>query len=277
MGIKQERPRDTGWEDDFSRADDAISQHRDLLKSRFPLDTAPVKPRRRIHPVATILAVAIGAVVWADPSYRNDQLATAVGQQLKVDLPDGSHIALNTDTRLDISWHIRSRQVTLRQGQALFDVAHQAYRPFTVDAGDALVTVLGTMFDVWRKPDSVKVTVLRGLVRVDQHGATALLAENQQATAGAALSGAISVDATAQTGWRDGKLVFERVALREALAEMQRYTNNRIVLVDGKLGGTPLSGVFDIARADGMLDLLPAILPVTVIRDGKGAVQVRAR
>lgn len=276
--MKRDRQLKTGPEDDFSQADDAISQHRDSLKARFPLAPVPLRTRRSQLPVMLgLLAVAIGALVWADPSYRTDRLATAVGQQLNAELADGSHIALNTDTQLDISWHLRSRRVILYRGQALFDVEHQAYRPFTVDAGHALVTVVGTMFDVWRKPDAVKVTVLRGRVRVDQHGSTTFLTENQQSTAAASLSDASTVDAVAQTGWKDGKLILDRVALRDALAEMQRYTRNHIALSDGKLGSTPVSGVFDIRRADGMLDLLPSILPVSVIRDGKGDIQVRPR
>jgi transmembrane sensor len=254
----------------------ALDHYRDLLMERFPLP-AP-RPRRRKAPLLlALLMVAAVSVWWADPAYRTEQLTTAVGQQMKVDLADGSHVALNTETRLELAWHLRSRRVTLQQGQALFDVEHKFYRPFTVDAGTTHVTVVGTMFDVWRKPQSVQVTVLRGRVQVRSDGAPLYLTANQQTqVVGQQLAQVTSVDAATETVWQDGKLIFDRTPLRDVLQEMQRYSENRIAPVDETLGRMQVSGVFQIARAEAMLDLLPTILPVTVTR-ARDTITIRAR
>ena len=267
---------------DFQPAEQVIARHRDVLMERFPLPPASAaKPRRRGKLVlAAVVAAAAGvAVLWADPAYRTDYLSTPVGHQLTAGLADGSRIVLNTDTRLDIAWHLRSRRVQLHTGQALFDVEHKTYRPFTVEAGDTRVTVVGTMFDVWRKPESVQVTVLRGRVKVQSGGEPVYLTENQQVQAvGQQVSAVAAVDAATQTVWKDGKLMFDRTPLRNALQEMQRYISTRIAPVDDELGSLRVSGVFDTARADAMLDLLPAILPVAVARDGSnGVVRIKAR
>jgi transmembrane sensor len=266
----------TGTAPQSDVTEQALDHYRDLLMERFPLP-AP-RPRRRRAPLLLALVIATGASVWwADPAYRTEQLATAVGQQMKVELADGSHVMLNTETRLELAWHLRSRRVTLQQGQALFDVEHKEYRPFTVNAGTTHVTVVGTMFDVWRKPQSVQVTVLRGRVQVRTDGAPLYLTENQQTRAvGQQLMPVTGVDAATETVWKDGKLIFERVPLRDVLQEMQRYSENRIAPVDEAVGRMQVSGVFQTARAEAMLDLLPAILPVTVTR-ARDTVTIRAR
>jgi transmembrane sensor len=259
-------------------ADQTIAEHRDLLMERFPLP-ARVSRRPRNRRMA-LVALTLAAIVvwWSDPAYRTEHLTTAIGQHTEVELADGSHIHLNTDTQLDLSWHLRSRRVQLQRGQALFNVEHTVYRPFMVDANDTRVTVLGTMFEVWRKPDLVQVTVLRGRVKVQTRNEAIYLSENQQTHATLQhIAAPVTVDAAMKTAWKDGKLIFDRTPLKDALQEMQRYTRTNIAAVDDALGNIPVSGVFDTARAENMLDLLPAILPVSVTRDGSDIVRIRAR
>jgi transmembrane sensor len=63
-----------------------------------------------------------------------------------------------------------ARRVTVHDGQALFDVAHDSARPFLITAGDETVRVVGTKFDVRRRDGQLTVTVLRGLVEVSTDG-----------------------------------------------------------------------------------------------------------
>lgn len=270
-----------------TEADDAIAQHRETLMARFPLPAATTvvrahrthRTRRRAGGAVLAVAVLGGLALWVDPVYRTDHLQTAVGQQLHAELADGSQLVLNTATSLDVEWRLRSRQVKLHAGQALFDVEHKVVRPFVVLAGDTRVTVVGTRFEVWRQPASVRVTVLRGRVEVQAgvDGEPAYLGPDQQLlSSGQHLSAPERVDAAGQTVWQDGKLVFERTPLREALLDLQRYSKATIAPVGADIGALRVSGVFDTARADTMLDLLPSILPVTVTRRADGSVQVLA-
>lgn len=258
----------------------AIERHREQLKQRFPLTPlqGPLKRRHSRSAAIVLMLLAAGALWWADPAYRSERLATSVGQQVTAALADGSRVVLNTGSKVDIAWHLRSRRVTLASGQALFDVAHSRWRPFTVAAGDTRVEVVGTMFDVWRQEDAVRVTVLRGLVKVSNGRATTLLRRNQQTSTGAGqLSLPAAVDAALQTAWKDGKLVFDRTPLQAALREMQRYHAMAIAPLDASLAGLRVSGVFDIRRAGAMPDLLPSILPVSVSRDENGVVHISQR
>ncbi|MGH8443839.1 MAG: FecR domain-containing protein, partial [Solimonas sp.] len=121
-------PDDAG---DEARAEQALQRHRDALRERFPLpDADALAPRPRRLPKKTVLGalavlLAAGALWSADPAYRREHYETAVGARQAVALADGSTLTLNTGTRLDVSWHLRSRRVALLRGEALFDVAHE--------------------------------------------------------------------------------------------------------------------------------------------------------
>jgi len=210
---------------------------------------------------------------------RSEQFATAIGEQQQFRLADGSQVSLNTDTAMRISWHLRSRDVDLQRGQALFDVTSERWRPFQVRAAHTKVHVLGTRFEVWRHADAVHVTVLRGRVKVSGAGGNTELGPGQQVVAHAgAFTPVRLVDAARTSSWQNGKLVFDRVPLRDALQEVQRYSRHTISLDDPALGELLVSGdCFDATHAEAVLDLLPTILPVTLRRDTSGTIHVAAR
>ncbi|WP_395445607.1 FecR family protein [Caulobacter sp. UC70_42] len=112
-------------------------------------------------------AVALVVAPWGEILPASDTLyTTAKGENRAIALADGSHIDLNTDSHLSVRLEKDARRVTVHEGQALFDVAHDAARPFLITAGDETVRVLGTKFDVRRRDGQLTVTVLRGLVEV---------------------------------------------------------------------------------------------------------------
>lgn len=262
-------------------AEDALAQHRDTLKELFPLPEIKKPRKKKTAANATLLLAMIAAgLLWLDPAYRSEQHATVIGQRADITLADGSKLTLNTDTQLEVSWHLRSRRVALRQGQALFSVAKAAYRPFTVAAGKADIRVVGTVFDVYRQQDHVTVTVEEGKVQVTSKAASGhmrtMLTANQQITMSAdgALQPAHDINPANSLAWRDGKLVFEQTPLSQAIAEIQRYRREPIRLQSAALGKLRFSGVFAIDNTDKLLQLLPDILPVKVKQQKDGSLLV---
>jgi transmembrane sensor len=272
--------------------DEALDAGRDTLKALFPLPPARAKaaPRRTGRTVGAALALVFAtlACLWVlDPAYRHEQFASAVGERRQLELADGSRLTLDTGTELAVSWHLRSRRVELRQGRARFAVAKAVVRPFEVDASRAQVRVVGTVFDVRRDPAAVQVVVYEGKVEVRRAGE----AQAALVTPGRALrvgndsgngqpAAAQPVDIDAAGGWQQGRLVFSRTPLSQALAEMQRYRREPVRLREDParpIGELALSGTFDSAQTDRALDLLPRILPVQVARLPDGTVEVRAR
>ncbi|MET0373014.1 MAG: FecR domain-containing protein, partial [Rhizorhabdus sp.] len=140
-----------------------------------------------------------------------DRHETRRGQQSVTRLADGSSIALNTDTRLDVSVGSKRRLVNFIEGEALFTVARDETRPFIVDLGNARVEVLGTAFNIRKRTDVVELTVTHGLVSV-------IAADGQSTRVGAGKTTLIRPDVVAMTDL-DETLLRQRVAWQDGYIE----------------------------------------------------------
>lgn len=118
---------------------------------------------------AAVALLVVTSFFWL---FRPTVVSAPYGLTEALTLPDGSHVELASGSTLRYHWLGRSeaRHVTLT-GEAFFDVAHDADRPFVVEAFNADVTVLGTRFNVAAWPDDLRpetiVTLESGRVRVD--------------------------------------------------------------------------------------------------------------
>lgn len=228
-----------------------------------------MRPRREPgwrHARPTIWALALAAVAapllallalrLADPVY-----ATGVGEQRLVRLADGSRVHVNTDSRVRVDFDRGTRRLVLVRGEAFFDVAHDASRPFIVAAGEAEVRALGTRFGVRRSPEGVRVTLLEGVVRVAAEDAAAwTLSPNQQLTVRPDGQGQVRrTDAALSTSWTTGRLYFRSTPLAQAVAEVNRYGERKIELDAATFAARPVSGVFDIGDTEGFVRAVTAL------------------
>ncbi|SUD31871.1 putative transmembrane sensor [Pseudomonas fluorescens] len=264
---------------DLSPEDEAIARFREDLKQRFPLPPpVPAKNKRPTGKALGLLLLAIVAgVAWIDPAYRSEDFASQVGQRQALQLADGTQVLLDSNTQMTITWHLRSRQVELKTGQALFEVAPMVYRPFLVDAGLAVVRVVGTRFNVRRQEQDVQVTVAEGkvAVRASATGSVAALEPGQQLRLHKGQEVLVRrVDVGDVTAWQQSRLVFESTPLEEVIDTLQRYHRQPIRLMDARLARLPVSGVFDSGHVDRLLALLPGILPLSVSTAADGSVLI---
>jgi transmembrane sensor len=171
------------------------------------------------------------------------EIVTARGQRATVELRDGSHVTLGADSRLSIpaDFGEATRTVTL-DGEAYFDVVHDARRPFDVRTGFAVTRVLGTRFGVRGESDveSVDVVVASGKValrRLDDSTTAVVLTDGQRARIGP--SGAAEIDrevaADRWLAWTTGELVFDRTPLSEVVRTLERWYDVRVVLDDSTI------------------------------------------
>lgn len=207
------------------------------------------KPRRLapivVAGLATAMAVAlvVGFTMWeARGVYR-----TGVGEQNVIQLADGSRIRLDTDTQLKVRYSDGERHIDLTKGQAFFEVAHDPGRPFVVSTSDASVTAVGTVFEVRRIDGETRVVLVSGAVDVAQSRpgvAPQRLNPNQQSAIGKGQARVSAVDAAVATSWTEGELVFVDTPLADAVAEMNRYLVDPIVLDAPTAARTSINGVF---------------------------------
>lgn len=210
---------------------------------------------------------------------RGTLIETAAGERLTITLDDGTEVTLNTRTQLEVRYSAGERVVALVEGQALFDVAHDASRPFIVDAGDQRVRALGTQFDVRRAEAGVEVTLLEGRVVVEELGlARSTAAEPEPVHVAELAPGEQFISATAElqaeirdadiervTSWRRGRMVFRDTSLAEAVAEANRYAVRQIVLADEEMAALRISGSFPTDQVDAFVEALTIYFPLEEI------------
>lgn len=209
--------------------------------------------------VAACLAALIGfgALWWSLDDAG--AYATRTGEQKVATLEDGSRIALNTDTQVDVRFDSGRRRIELDRGEAMFEVAHDAARPFVVVAGDTRIEAIGTVFTVRRTNDDVIVTLIKGKVAVSNQrpgarGASdvrVVLQPGEKLTEphdGPSRIEPESVEVA--TAWRRGQTVFRETPLGAAVSELNRYGGPPIVIDDPRVAALPVSGVFSTNAAD---------------------------
>lgn len=223
---------------------------------------------------AAALALAVFAGITAAPSApgigppaiharQQQTFRTGVGQRTTVTLSDGSVVTLDTDTVLRTSDAGRERRMYLDRGRAFFRVAKDPSRPFIVAAAGRTVTALGTAFDVRVGPREFEVTLVEGKVRVEQP--RALLRPSQAAD----LKAGYQIEATStrewvvrptdvvrDTGWVQGRLTFVDQPLSEVAAEMNRYSDKKIVLEDSEVGRQPVVAVLKPGDLDSFVKMV---------------------
>ncbi|MET0265638.1 MAG: FecR domain-containing protein [Duganella sp.] len=256
---------------------------------------AAMAPRAALATVA-LSAAGGGLLTWRhwqqQPLYAGN-FQTQRGQQQDITLPDGSMLRLDTDTRIAVALYRERREVRLLGGQAVFHVHGDATRPFEVLAGAVRVTVVGTRFSVRHTPeiagaDDVQVAVEEGRVRVaadavassPTQGLALELGAGQRVAADASGKlGAIGqVEAAGIAPWREGRISFDNTPLGQVLAELGRYSSTGLLVRDPAVAALRITGTFDPHRPDNFRRMLPKVLPVTLQRDGDGAMtEIMAR
>lgn len=154
-------------------------------------------------------------------------LSTPRGGEYQLRLPDGSLVRLNaaSSIRFPTSFSQEKRIVTIT-GEAYFEIAEDAQRPFVVRKGDMEIQVLGTSFDVNAYDDepAIKVTLLEGKVRVasgpDQ---SAILRPGQQARIGRDIAVASDVSIDEAVAWKNGKFRFNVTGIQEVMRQIARW------------------------------------------------------
>ncbi|PRA53046.1 iron dicitrate transport regulator FecR [Ochrobactrum sp. MYb68] len=200
---------------------------------------------------------------------------TSTAQQKTVRLDDGSTVVMNGNSAFSMELNRRERRIFLFEGQALFQVAKDALRPFIVEANGGETRAVGTEFDIDIRPRQVVITVSEGIVDVssgvrttEADGHSVRAHANQRVTyrPDGAPSAPEEIDADVETAWRRGKLIFNAKPLGDVVAALSRYRSGKILIADNQLSSLEVTGVFDLAQPETVLDTIEKTLPVSVTR-----------
>jgi transmembrane sensor len=219
-------------------------------------------PARALAACAGLLLLFLGGwFYWRDPG-----LATRAGEQRTLTLEDGTRVYLNTASRMHVHYDATSRRVDLDEGEAYFEVAKHADWPFVVIAGGRQVVARGTAFLVRRDDERIAVTLVEGKVTVAPAGETVAskaggspsqparpagatdqltLSPGQRVTfAGRDAPKLDQPSLEGVTAWQRGQVVLDHTPLADAVAEMNRYSDIKLMIEDPAARRAEVTGIF---------------------------------
>lgn len=222
-------------------------QRRAQAPVRTPAPRPAARPRRllAISAIAAALAMLVLGDMQGWVTRLQADYATGIGERREITLSDGSVVQLDSGSAIALDYTGTRRGIRLLAGAALFDVAPDRARPFTVKAEGGRVTALGTAFAVRDEGSRAAVTVTRHSVRVEGDGRAAIVSEGQRADFGRTT---LSTPQPAQgdaTAWTRGRLVVADRPLGDVVAEIARYRHGYVAVL-GPAAAIRVSGVYDL-------------------------------
>lgn len=179
------------------------------------------------------------------------------GKRSKIVLADSSVIWLNSGSRFiyPVQFSGEKREVFL-EGEALFEVAHNTHKPFSVITNNIEIKVLGTIFNVTAYPDDefTNTVLTRGSVEIEYPGQSLLKHSTLKITPG---TSAIynpekktitqqQVETKYYTSWCEGILLYHHQSLADIVKKLSRYYNVKITTDNVELAKTCFSGKLDL-------------------------------
>jgi len=220
------------------------------------------------------------------PKVAGNTISTKPGSKSKIELPDGTQVWLNADSKLEYKGDFsgKYREVSL-SGEAYFDVVKDKSRPFIIHTTTVQIKVLGTAFNVRSYPadKTTETALIRGSVEVTLNAqpdkkvilkpnekvvidnATAVINNTADATSkkntsqgGAMIVGNVHLDKKDQevyeTMWVKNKLAFDETPFDNMIAEIERWYNVEIIVKNKSLSAGTYTVTFENKTLDEVLE-----------------------
>ena len=276
------------------------------LQSRLDLtEPAPVVPMQRFEKKKssniislllklTAAAVLLVAALFTVKYYNNGKdkstkiFLAAYGERKNIQLPDGTDVTLNAGSKIEIneSFGVSTRDVYL-EGEAFFDVKHNAKLPFIVHTPAMDVKALGTAFNVkaYLNEKITETSLIRGLVEVtlkESNNRTMFLYPNQKIKWERPIAKAADLIPSAlkkgdslnladslmkklvltddgdikEVAWKQNKLIFEDELFGDIAILLERWYGAKIEFKDEAIRNYRFTGMFEKEDLNTVLDFL---------------------
>ena len=242
--------------------------------------------RRQVLGVTAVTLGLGGAVAWrcAQPGAGGNAYATGTGERRHIQLPDGTHVELDTASAIDVHMDAAERRIVLRAGAIQVATGRDTLgRPLYVDTDAGTLRPIGTRFTVRRLPDGgTRVGVQEGAVEIRPAAAPdatrVVRAGQRMRFTRLAVDASDAQDDTNMddAAWVRGMLAVHEMPLATFLSELGRYRPGWLRCAPD-VAALRVSGVFPVDDTGRVLAALPHVLPVQVRTLSRYWVMVSAR
>ena len=274
-------------------------------------EMAPVEERRRMRPgrwlmaAAGLMVLVAGWILFrqhsgpAADAGSYDRIVTKAGSKTLINLPDSSTVVLNSACQFAYNkdFGVRKREMQLT-GEAYFDIHGNPDMPLIVHAGNVIIRVLGTTFNVraYAEDSFVEATLVRGVIEVSLKSdpeRKILLRPNEkivisnQAANGLAHKDSARIKAREEvirvtqvaaepkdssyieTAWLKDKLVFRKESFGSLARRMERWYQVHIVFADTSQQSILFTGAFERETVGEALEALRHSSPFSYDINGR--------
>jgi len=227
--------------------DKAWQKINDKLKPVISIEKRSGGFSRKMAIAAAASIVLVLSIWWFVSNKTKTQTILAKENVQEIKLEDGSSVYLRKGSTLEYphSFAKNNRRVTLN-GEAFFEVTHNAERPFIITAAKTEVTVVGTSFSIDTKNEQVELIVKTGLVNfnpVQNAGKKVQVAAGEKAIfANDNIVKEVNLDVNFNA-WQTGRIAFKSTPLRQVIATLSDYYNVNIKLKDADADQLSAAGV----------------------------------
>ncbi|MDP3073234.1 MAG: FecR domain-containing protein [Opitutaceae bacterium] len=243
---------------------------KEALAARLGEDAGKPQPIIRRFPrraaawgaaAAAVVLAALTVTTWrrSDDKAGDFSYVSNTDRPQQVVLADGSFVDLNSHTTIRTQMFPRERRIALQEGEAHFAVAHDASRPFVVEAAGVTIRAIGTAFNVRIRETRVEVLVSEGKVEITDARAGATAAGAQRPQLGAAeravipraSSSSITVvekvdprELREALSWHSSVTTISSRPLRDIVELFNRRNTLRLAITDAELAERNFGGSF---------------------------------
>jgi ferric-dicitrate binding protein FerR (iron transport regulator) len=221
--------------------------------------------------IAAGFLLFVGGIWLYNSQYAVKAITLSTNNQIQTStLPDGSVITLNRKSLFEYPSKFKGnqREVKLKNGEAFFNITHNKAKPFIISAGNTLIRVVGTSFNVKNKKDGVEVIVESGIVQVSRNGQSALLKPGEKILVkqnSKTLEKEINPDQL-YTYYRSKKFIADDTPLWRVVEVLNEAYDSHIVIGKKELNNLPLNTTFQNESLDKILDVISRTFKITVER-----------
>lgn len=251
---------------------DAEAKLRQAISSSASAKVIPIKRKRIWYAAAAAAAllIALSLTLFFKP-HPKAQLATQYGQIKKDNLPDGSEVFLNANSKVTFEkgWSVGKTEVWI-QGEAFFHVKKMpSHDKFIVHTDAFDIEVTGTSFNVKNEDGKSSIILKEGSVKIHRPGQPEILMQPgdmvEFANENLEKKPVLKQDYTA---WMDNKLDFEETPITEIAKIIKQHYGVDVKIEGANTNTETVSGIMPNDNLDVLLQALDALPKLKVIRNG---------
>lgn len=253
------------------------SQLKDELACKAKKGAKKTKIIEKIKPLAAaaifILALGFGSFKYNEfvsPTYSN-HLVSQNSINKNILLPDNTKIVLDKNSDIEVNYFKNKREIKFNEGRAMFYVAKDKTKVFTIKVNHTQIKVLGTAFEVDKFDNKISIKVKEGLVKIskennNKHETIALLKKEDSLLLdeNSNILSLNKIQINKIANWEKGYILLDNTPLEEAIKQFSRYNEIKVSFENYRVTQIPITGKFTLNEFDSFIKALPKIYALKI-------------